>query len=73
MKDKIIIFIIGLLLGAIISTASIFAYTKAESKDNNSNMNSIQMNGNPPSMPGGNGMGEPPTRPGDNNTQANIN
>lgn len=33
MKDKIVIFLVGLLLGAIISTGSIYAYTVA-SKNN---------------------------------------
>ena len=46
MKDKIIIFLIGLLLGAIISTGSIYFYTVA----NNSNNQNMQIpNGMPPS------------------------
>ncbi len=39
MKNKIIIFLVGLLLGAIISTASIYVYTVA----NNSNNNKMDM------------------------------
>ena len=35
MKEKIVIFIIGLLLGAIISTGSIYLYTVANSSNNN--------------------------------------
>lgn len=38
MKDKIIIFLVGLLLGSIISTGSIYFYTVANSKNNNENM-----------------------------------
>lgn len=54
MKQKIIIFITGLLLGAIISTGSIYAYTIANS--NNNQMTSDKgpgemMNDNPPEMP----------------------
>ena len=46
MKDKIIFFIIGLLLGAIISTASIYVYTLASN-----NKQDFGMNGNnPPNM-----------------------
>lgn len=39
MKNKIIIFLVGLLLGAIISTGSIYVYTVA----NNSNNNKMDM------------------------------
>ena len=35
MKEKIIIFIVGLLLGSIISTASIYVYTVANKGNNN--------------------------------------
>lgn len=35
MKDKIIIFLVGLLLGAVISTGSIYIYTVANNKNNN--------------------------------------
>ena len=35
MKDKIVIFIIGLLLGAIIATGSIYFYTLANNSNNN--------------------------------------
>ena len=70
MKEKVIIFIVGLLLGAIISTGAIYFYTVANSKNNNQRM---QMNGGtPPSMPNGqnnetNGRPELPN----NNTQTN--
>ena len=78
MKDKIIIFAIGLLVGAIISTGSIYFYTLA---NNNSGTESgMQMQGGtPPSgeMPSGempnnnnNNNGTPPEKPGEN-TQNN--
>ena len=62
MKEKVIIFIIGLLLGAIISTGSIYFYTVANNSNNNSNNmdNRMQMpggnmpSGNPPEMPNNN-------------------
>ena len=48
MKEKIIIFVIGLLLGAVISTGAFFVYTKANSFNNGG----MQMpGGTPPSMP----------------------
>lgn len=52
MKEKIIIFLIGLLLGAIISTGSIYLYTIA----NNSNNNDVN-------MPSRGGMGENGSNP----------
>lgn len=39
MKQKIIIFITGLLLGAIISTSSIYIYTVANKANGGNNMN----------------------------------
>lgn len=35
MKEKVIIFLVGLLLGAIISTGSIYIYTVANNKNTN--------------------------------------
>lgn len=65
MKEKIIIFVIGILLGAVIATGAFYIY----SKSNN------QMNGGtPPDMPSGQmgdmQGGEPPAKPGENNTQS---
>lgn len=58
MKNKVIIFISGLLLGAIIATGAIYIYTVAEnnSMSNNFNDRGGQMRpndnmGNPPEMP----------------------
>ena len=63
MKDKLIFFIIGILLGAVISTGIFYIYTTS---NNNCNSNT-QMNGNtPPNMSGG----QPPEKPsGDNSEQ----
>ena len=64
MKEKIIIFISGLLLGVIISTGSIYVYTLA-SNSNNNNTQGMEMNGGvPPSMQNG----ERPEMPNGNNT-----
>ena len=50
MKEKIIIFLVGLLLGAIISTGSIYFYTLANN-NNRGNGQGMQMpNGTPPDM-----------------------
>lgn len=63
MKEKIVIFIIGLLLGTIISTGSIYLYTVANSSNNN-DQNTMMNGGNPPSMPNG--------QTGENNTQPEM-
>ena len=55
MKEKIMIFLIGVLVGAIVATGAFLIYTSASNKNN-------QMpGGNPPSMPNGE-MGQPPER-----------
>ncbi len=72
MKEKIIIFIVGLLLGAIISTASIYFYTVANGSNNNQGPG-IRMNGGtPPSMPNGE-RPEMPNNNSQNNSQTNNN
>ena len=71
MKDKIILFIIGVLVGAIISTGAFFVYTKASTTCNTNTNNQIGMpGGNPPSMQDGQN-GQPPEKPGENSTQNN--
>lgn len=67
MKNNIIWFIIGLLLGAIISTASIYVYTLSEnnSVSNNTSQNTMNNGGTRPEMPGDNNQGG---MPGGNNT-----
>lgn len=68
MKDKIMLFVIGVLVGAVIATGAFFAYTKINSS-NNSGMTGP--GGNPPSMPSGqNGENNgPPEMPNGNNSQ----
>ena len=83
MKDKILLFIIGVLVGAVISTGAFFVYTKATTTCNTNSNGQMQMpGGNPPSMPNGqnseNGQppekpdgenGQPPEKPSEGNTQ----
>ena len=76
MKDKIILFIIGVLFGAVIATGAFYVYTTT---NNNSNScQTMQMSGGtPPEMPNGNNgtppekpsgeNGEPPAMPSQNN------
>lgn len=80
-KEKIIIFIIGVLLGAVISTAAFFVYTKTLGiSSNSSNSSSSQMpgGGTPPEMPSGesgsNGQSDtPPEKPSSDNDSQNSN
>lgn len=69
MKQKVIIFMVGLLVGAIISTGAIFFYTLAEgnSQTNVPQMDAGQMG--PNGQTGGqmNGGGTPPEKPTSNN------
>ncbi len=73
MKEKILPFIIGLLLGAILATGGFLIYSKSVSSNN---QNMPQMNnrmGNPPDKPTGE-MGEPPEKPeGDNGSEQSEN
>jgi len=72
MKEKVIVFIVGLLLGAIISTGSIYFYTVANSSNNNQGSR-IEMNGGtPPSMPNGE-RPEMPNNNSQNNSMTNNN
>ena len=54
-KVKIILFVIGVLVGAVISTAAFFVYTQTLDTSSNSNGNSMQMpgGGTPPEMSNG--------------------
>ena len=75
MKDKILLFIIGVLVGAVISTGAFFVYTKATTCNNSNNNQTMQMpGGTPPNMNGNqnNGNGQPPERPDGNNQNANT-
>lgn len=73
MKEKILLFIIGVLVGAVISTGAFYVYTIA---NNSSNCNNMQTNGGtPPQMQNGqnNENGQPPEKPNETNTQNNSN
>ena len=70
MKDKIIMFVIGVLVGAIIATGAFYIYTTVTDSCNCSSDNSQMNGGQPPEMPSGQGNenGQPPEKPdGDNN------
>ena len=85
MKDKIILFVIGVLVGAIIATGAFYIYTSntnsCDCSSNNTQMNGGQPpempngqngeNGQPPEIPSGQNSekGQPPAKPGENNTQ----
>lgn len=65
-KEKIILFIIGVLVGAVISTGAFFAYIKLAGVNNSGQ--SMQMpGGTPPEMPSGEGgqLTTPPEKPND--------
>ena len=67
MKDKIFVFVIGLLVGAVISTGAFLAYSSINKND--SNMPAMN-GGTPPSMPGdSSSSNQPPEKPSDNNTE----
>lgn len=71
MKEKIYIFVIGLLLGGIIATGGLFIYQKVNAKDTTSTQTEMQMPGGDNSngqMPG-NGQ-ELPAKPGEDNSNS---
>lgn len=66
MKDKVLIFIIGLLVGLIIATAGFLVYFKFFANVNQSGgmqMDETGQMGDPPDGQGGNGGEEPPEMP----------
>ena len=80
-KEKIILFVIGVLVGAVISTAAFFVYTKTLGTGSATSSSSSQQmpggGGTPPEMPSGengsNGQGGTPSeKPSDeNNSESN--
>ena len=64
-KEKIILFVIGVLTGAVISTGAFFAYIKLAGVGTTSSNQSMQMpgGGTPPEMPSGSQGGTPPEIP----------
>ena len=79
-KEKIIIFVIGTLFGAVIATGAFLISAKvllANNATNNASQ-SQQHSGTPPEMPNGEngqgGQGQPPEKPdGENNSQNGSN
>lgn len=67
MKNKILTFVIGLLVGAIITAAGFLIYNKTNTQDQFSPDNKPEM-----SAPGGNG-GTPPEMPSGEGNQVNSN
>ena len=65
MKEKILLFIIGVLVGAVISTGAFFIYSKVSSCNNNKQIG--MPGGTPPSMP--NNQNGAPERPNSENNQ----
>lgn len=67
MKNKVLTFIIGVLVGAIITTVGFLIYNKAV-KNNSEQPEMMQMNENGQMVQPSNGdMGEPPEMPNSNN------
>lgn len=71
MKDKIFMLIIGLLVGAVISTGAFYIYTTTAEKCDCSSQNTEMNGGQPPEMPSGQN-GQPPEKPSNNNAQNNT-
>ena len=81
-REKIILFVIGVLTGAVISTGAFFAYIKLAGIGTTSGNQSMQMpsggippempngdqGGTPPEMPNGDQSSTPPEMPSDNNS-----
>lgn len=83
MKNKILVLIIGILIGAIITTSAFLIYNKVAIK-NQKEQETMRIDGNgqmqppsnrnmgePPSMPNGNG-GTPPEKPSNSNNNNNV-
>ncbi len=78
-KEKVIIFLIGLLVGAVIASGAFLLYSKC----NNGRMHDQMPGGTPPGMTGGqngqppemsNGQnGQPPAKPGESNSKSSYN
>ena len=80
MKDKIMMLIIGILLGAVIASGCFYIYSNSKkcdctnSNSSNSNSQSQMPNGQPPEKPDGdNSNGQPPAMPGESNATSTTN
>lgn len=79
MKEKLMIFIIGVLVGAVLATGAFFIYTKVNTSSTTATLEGQMPGGNPPEMEGvepkemPNGQrpemdgAEPPAKPGEEN------
>ena len=73
MKDKIMLLVIGVLIGAVISTGAFYIYTTTNGFCNCNNQNTQMNNGEqPPEKPDGEN-GQPPEKPSNDNTQNSNN
>ena len=77
-KEKIILFVIGVLVGAVISTVAFFVYTKTLGTSSSASDSSSQQmpggGGTPPEMPSGqNQGGTPPEMPSNTNSSQSSN
>jgi len=70
MKDKIIVFVIGLLVGAVITTGAFYIYTLSSNKCDSISQNTGMNGGQPPEKPNGEN-GQPPEKPSDSNIGIN--
>ena len=69
MKDKMLLFIIGVLAGAVLSTGAFYIYT-ATSNSSCSTQDTQMNDGQPPEKPDGDNREQPPEKPdGDNGEQ----
>ena len=62
MKNRVLTFIIGILIGAIITTVGFLSYSKTINKNINQNER-MPMNNNGQMQPPNGNMGEPPAKP----------
>ena len=66
MNDKIFLFVIGVLVGAVLSTGAFYLYTTIV--NSNCSNQDMQMNGGqPPEKPDGEKNGQPPEKPNEQN------
>ena len=74
-KEKIILFVIGVLVGAVISTAAFFVYTKTLGTNNGGSTSQQMPGGTPPEMPSGQSSqgGTPPEKPSSDSSSQSSN
>ena len=75
MKDKILLCIIGVLIGAIISTGAFYIYSTTAGECDCNNQNTAMNGGQPPEIPNdqNNQSGQPPEKPDGDNEQVSEN